>query len=368
VEKITWNGKVLDTTKTSYGSLKASISGPVKYTLPEFGPWKVRDSLPEVLMSYPDTSLAWVDANHTSTHNDKTGTVPYLYADDYGFHTGSFIYRGRFNGTASGLNVTVYGGEAAGYSIYLNGKFITAYLGSSSNSGSSVVDFESDMFVASGPNVLAIVADTSGHDEGSGATSVRGIYKIHLINSTESGFTSWKLAGTAGGALGTYLDPIRGAYNEAGWQAERLGWHLPGYDDSLWAESNPSDGFKNATVRFYRTNVSLNVPEGHDASVVFSLENLGPNSAVRALLYVNGYQYGRFNPYVNTATEFPVPPGILNYNGDNIIGLLVWAQSTEGAAVSVNWSISELRESSFNANIDAKYLQPQWNSSRLEYA
>ncbi|KAJ5832920.1 beta-galactosidase B [Penicillium riverlandense] len=368
VKKVAWNGKVLKTERTSYGSLKARLSGPVRVKLPKLGPWKGQDSLPEILLSYSDTSLAWIEGNHSTTHNSGSGTVPYLYSDDYGFHTGSFLYRGRFNGTAAGVNMTVYGGESAGYSVYLNGKFIGAFLGSSSSSGSLTLDFPNDTLVESGPNVLAVVADTSGHDEGGGATSVRGIYQISLTNTTGPGFSSWRMAGTAGGADGVYLDPVRGAYNEAGWQAERLGWHLPGYDDSFWPASSPSEGFANATVRFYRTTVPLNIPEGHDASIVFNLQNLGSSSAVRALLYVNGYQYGRYNPYVNEATEFPVPPGILNYKGDNVICLLVWAQSTSGAAISLDWSVTEVRESSFNPRIDAGYLQPRWNATRLNYA
>lgn len=248
----------------------------------------------------------------------------------------------------------------------------------SSASGSSTLNVTfPDSVVASNSSgdasyLLAIVADTSGHDESSGATTVRGIQNVTLVGATggpsSGSFSSWKMAGTAGGSTGIYLDPIRGTYNEAGWQAERLGWHLPGFDDSAWPESAPSEGFQNATVRFYRTSAPLNIPDGHDVSIAFTFGNTGPNDAIRALLYVNGYQYGRYNPNVNDATTFPVPPGILNYDGENDIAVLVWAQSTSGAAVTLDWSITSIRESSFNPKIDASYLQPRWNATRLDYA
>ncbi|KAJ9144491.1 Glycosyl hydrolase family 35 [Pleurostoma richardsiae] len=368
VKSIAWNGRILDTHRTAYGSLRSSLYGPVSLTLPEIGPWKGQDSLPEVFSNYSDTSRAWVDANHNTTHNDKSGTVPYLYNDEYGFHTGSFIYRGRFNGTATGASMTVYGGQSAGYSVYLNGHFVAASTDSASASASLDVTFPVEALDGSGLNLLTIVADTSGHDQVDKATLLRGIYKINLKNATGPGFSSWRMAGTAGGADGVYLDPVRCPYNEGGWYAERLGWHLPGFDDSSWPVSSPSDPFTNATVRFYRTVVPLHIPTHHDASISFTLDNLGASAAVRALLYVNGYQYGRYNPLVNTATKFPVPPGILNYNGDNTIGLLVWAQSTEGAAVSVNWTISQVRESSFSPRIDSDSLQPRWSPNRLNYA
>ncbi|KAH8645474.1 glycoside hydrolase superfamily [Xylariales sp. PMI_506] len=367
VKAIVWNGKHLKTARASSGGLQGSLEGPTSVTLPALGPWKAQDSLPEVQVSYIDTGLAWLAANHTSTHNSKSeASVPYLFADDYGFHSGSFIYRGIFNGTATGAYISIYGGEAFGFSVYLNGDLLGAYMGSVNPNGALTLDFPTSL-LQNGSNLLAVVMDNSGHDEGaSGAVSIRGILNATLIGGS-SDFESWRIAGTAGGSTGSVLDPVRGVYNEGGWAAERLGWHLPGFDDSAWPELDPSAGFSNATATFYRTSASLDFPEGHDVSVQFTVSSLSGN-ATRALLYVNGYQYGRFSPWVNTATRFPVPPGILNYGGDNIIGLLVWAQSTEGAQVDVDWSITEVRESSLDVKFDAQYLQPSWNETRLLYA
>lgn len=60
VNSITWNGKALHTQRTDYGSLKGSIAAPKKVTLPSFGSWKSKDSLPERLTTYDDSGAAWV--------------------------------------------------------------------------------------------------------------------------------------------------------------------------------------------------------------------------------------------------------------------------------------------------------------------
>jgi hypothetical protein len=51
------------------------------------------------------------------------------------------------------------------------------------------------------------------------------------------------------------------------------------------------------------------------------------------LLFVNGFQYGKYIQNLGPQTEFPVPEGILNYNGDNWIGVSVWALDDAGAKV-----------------------------------
>lgn len=60
VKTVTWNGKQLKTSKSSYGSLKATIAAPVSIQLPAFTSWKVNDSLPERLPTYDASGLAWV--------------------------------------------------------------------------------------------------------------------------------------------------------------------------------------------------------------------------------------------------------------------------------------------------------------------
>jgi len=103
-------------------------------------------------------------------------------------------------------------------------------------------------------------------------------------NSTLN-FTTRKIAGTAGGDAKP-IDPVRGALAEGGLRAERLGWHLTGFDDKSWADAsityaaNSSTilSFTGAGVRFYRTAVPLNIPSGVDVSMAFNLAAPGPQT------------------------------------------------------------------------------------------
>lgn len=52
-------------------------------------------------------------------------------------------------------------------------------------------------------------------------------------------------------------DKFRGYLNEGGLYAERIGAHLPGFDDSKWQMGSPLDGIKGPGVNFYRTTFTL---------------------------------------------------------------------------------------------------------------
>jgi len=200
-------------------------------------------------------------------------------------------------------------------------------------------------------------------------------------HSRSGGFSHWKVMGTAGGDNAILLDPIRGPLNEGGLTAERLGWHLPGFDDSDWPTSSPSsptsaetNGTASAAatgaagVKFYRTVVPLHVPRGLDAYISFTL-TAPAGSKIRAQLFVNGYQYGRFVPWVGNQVEFPVPAGVLDYDGDNTIGLSVWRQSADGdAGVEVGWRVTGVVESGFSPLFEGGYLRPGWSRERLAWA
>ncbi|KAH8708643.1 glycoside hydrolase superfamily [Phaeosphaeriaceae sp. PMI808] len=366
VASLSWNGKKLHTTRTEYGSLKATVvafNGTIK--LPSLNNWKVHDSLPERLPSYNDNGPAWVVADHLTTPNPtKPDTLPVLYVDEYGFHNSFHLFRGYFDGSAKGIKLSVQGGLAFGWSAWLNGDFIGSYLGNSSiGIGNKTLAFANATFQSNKTNVLLVVQDNTGHDLRADAVKPRGILGASLDGAN---FTKWKIAGEAGGEI-IQLDPVRGPLGEGGLTAERLGWHLPGFDDSAWNSSSPSIGFVKAGIHFYRTTISLNIPKELDASFAFVL-NAPASQHVRAQLFVNGYQYARFNPYVGKEKKFPVPPGILNYAGENVIGLSVWAQSEEGAKVDVQLVQEYAVESSWSSRFDSDYLRPGWAKERLAYA
>lgn len=364
---LSWNGKKLSTSRTPYGSLKAhvtSFNGTIK--VPSLDNWKVNEGLPEKEVDYNDSGAAWVVADHLSTPNPtKPDTLPVLYVDEYGFHNSFHLFRGSFDGSATGVQLSVQGGLAFGWSAWLNGKHIGSWLGNTTlGVGNATLSFANATVHSNATNVLLVAQDNTGHDLRGGATDPRGILRASL--SGPANFTSWKIAGEAGGES-IQLDPVRGPLAEGGLVAERLGWHLPGFDDADWATASPSTGFSGADIKFYRTTFPLDVPAHVDASFAFVL-NAPAAKTVRVQLFVNGYQYARFNPFVGNEVKFPVPPGILNYSGENVVGLSVWAQEEDGAKVDVRMVQDFAVESSWKSRFDGEYLRPKWTEERLAYA
>lgn len=388
VSSVTWNGKPLTITSKDGNMLTATVKGPPAFTLPSLGPWKWHDSLPEIQPNYTTSAAVWTTADHTNTSNPSVpaSNNPVLYLDDYHVHVGNSIYRATFPSTASppsGVYLNITGGTAFGYSAWLNSVFIGSYLGTSTSAtGALELAFANATLASDGSdNILVIVMDNSGHDETSGAIKPRGIWNATLIGDGQNSFTEWKIAGTAGGE--DNIDPTRGVYNEGGLYAERIGTHLPGYPDGRWPTGNSTTlAVPGAGIRVFRTVVPLSVPPGLDVSISFRFSAPGNGSSsstfvptdakysnrVRALLFVNGYQYGRFNPYIGNQINFPVPTGILKHNGDNTIVVTVWSQSAEGAEVKLGWELEYVHTTGYDMGFDAEYLTPGWTSDRLVYA
>lgn len=391
---LTWNDKKLAITSTNNGVLTATVgsTAPPTFSLPALGGWKVADSLPEIQANYSATSAAWITANHTNTPNPTAPALknPVLYVDDYDVHVGTHIYRATFPSTAeppTGVFLNITGGTAFGYSAWLNSHFLGSWLGLSYlDRAAQTFSFANATLVADeegkrGENVLIVLMDNSGHDQRAEALNPRGITNATLLGpaaSTSSpgaySFSEWKIAGTAG-RHDVLLDPVRGPLNEGGLYAERMGMHLPGYDDSTWPPATPSStgstlSVLGAGIRVFRTVVPLAVPAGLDVSISFRLtaSEDDPSNQLRALLFVNGYQYGRFNPYIGHQIDFPVPPGILDYDGENTIAVTVWSQSSEGAELEVEWNVEYVHETGYDFRFEGGYLRPGWTEGRLGFA
>lgn len=359
VKTVTWNGNKISTKRTKYGSLIATLKGPILpatvegLKLPALTKWKVADSLPERLPQYDDSR--WTKADHMNTSSIyPPATYPVLYADEYGYHTGPLLWRGKFNGSAEGVFLSVKGGTAFGWSAFLNGQHIGSYAGANvyNPTGSLSLTFPSTALAAKGENVLLVVQDNMGKDLRSDALIPRGISNATLINPSKAVFTSWKVAGTAGGQAN--IDPIRGPLSgEGGLHAERLGWHLPGASTSgsTWKSySGSSLTVSKPGVSFFTTTVNLKLlTKGYDYYLAFELNTPnGIRSKLRAQLYVNGYQFGRLVPFIGNQIEFPVLPGILDYNGENKIGVTVWNQEEGEVTVEISWRVLGVVESSFD--------------------
>ncbi|KAK3941395.1 family 35 glycosyl hydrolase [Diplogelasinospora grovesii] len=390
---VSWNGRKLSVLSKSGNMITASLTGPPGFTLPALTGWRWYDSLPEIQSGYTLSPNTWIDANKWNTSNPTKPAPnnPVLYVDDYGIHVGTHIFRATFptpsstSSSPTGVYLDIIGGMAFGYSAWLNGQFIGSYLGLSyAGTGAATFSFSNATLHplthtndtnSEVENVLVVVMDNSGHDLRDAATDPRGILNATLLgpSRTPYQFTSWKIAGTAGTAQQKpSIDPVRGPLNEGGLYAERVGMHLPNYpspSSPTWPTTTDGNNLavSGAGVRVFRTVVPLHVPDGLDVSVSFRLTS-GANTTLRALLFVNGYQYGRFNPYIGHQIDYPVPPGVLDYNGDNTIAVTVWSQSADGVEVNVDWNLDYVHTSSYGFKFDGTCLRPAWTEERLQYA
>ena len=375
IKTINWNGLSLTAVKTSYGSVTASISGTESRTisLPSLSSWRSADSLPEKKSTYDDSK--WTTCNKTTTLSPVAPiNKPVLFSSDYGYYTGAKVYRGYFNGTTyKQVNITCSGGLAFGWSAWLNGVLIGGNTGNTSlPTTEAVLSLPSASLIAKN-NLLTVVVDYHGHDETSTAKGVenpRGILGAALLPAPSSGtgFGLWKIQGNAGGSAN--IDAVRGPMNEGGLYGERVGWHLPSFtpSDSVFDHSTPLTGISTAGIQFYVTNFTLNIDS--DLDVPLGIELAAPAGTVaRVMIFVNGYQYGKFVPHIGPQTKFPIPPGVINNRGSNTVALSLWAMTSAGAKLSTVQLIKYgAYQTNFTFSQDWSYLQPAWDSSRSKYA
>ncbi len=104
----------------------------------------------------------------------------------------------------------------------------------------------------------------------------------------------------------SYPDKVRGLFNEGGLHGEREGWHLPGFDTSSaeWTARELSSGLPDggAGVGFFVTTFELDIPRYTDTSVSFQFEETN-DQPYRALLFVNGWQFGKVRGRVAFSSE-----------------------------------------------------------------
>src|SRR5262249_6535531 len=119
--KATWNGQplALDTSNLLTGGATGTIATAQAISLPALTNWKHAEESPEAQPGFDDSS--WVTADKMSSHSTTApGSLPVLFADDYGFHTGVTWYRGRFrsSGKETGIHLTSgSGGNAQAFSV-----------------------------------------------------------------------------------------------------------------------------------------------------------------------------------------------------------------------------------------------------------
>ncbi|KAH9891918.1 glycoside hydrolase superfamily [Cubamyces lactineus] len=336
VKSVTWNGARVSVRTTGTGMLsgRLNVSPKIKQVkVPQLKGWKYADSLPEVKDGYDDSN--WVVADHTSTNitiPPAFGDGRVLYGCDYGFCENNIFWRGHFNATGSetGVNLTINGGTAFAASVWLNDVFLSTVSDfSAAGETNALFSFPASALRPGEDNVLTILQDHMGNDEGQNQKSDRGIRGFALVGSAAN-FSAWKVQGKYGGYLG-YPDKVRGVLNEGGLFAEREGWHLPGFPthtvDFMSRDLSLGLPGGRAGVGFFTTTFDLNIPQDLDAMFSFEFDKGAQKTGepYRALLFVNGWKFGKRVANVGPQARFPVPPGILDYRGTNTLAVALWA-------------------------------------------
>lgn len=350
IDGLTFNGEALNTTLDRNGFLKATVgfSAP-KINLPDVNSlaWKSIDTLPELQDDYDDS--AWTDADHTETNNTywplTTPTV--LWGAEYGFHSGALLTRGHFTATGneSVLYLNVSGGSAFACSAWINSTFLGSWNGAGDVRIANLT-LAVPKLSAGKPYVLIVLTDNMGHNGNwfvgyNEMKTPRGIIGYSFPGHTPTGSNAtsrapdgiaWKITGNLGGE--DFHGGPRGGLNEGGLWIERHGYHLPSAPTSSWNTSTgPTSALSAPGVTFYTTSFTLAIPSGVDVPLSFVFHGdafTGQGKAFRAQLWVNGYTFGRFANGIGPQSRFPVPEGILNYRGENTVGVSVWALEEGG--------------------------------------
>lgn len=342
--RLSINGQQVPFTTNLFGNwvAKPQISFP-KLSLPNLSSlsWKGIDSLPEIKASYDDSK--WTSAQNYTANSFaplEKNTPVSLYGSDYGYNTGTLLFRGRFTSTGkeSSLFLHTVGGLAYGSSVWLDDKFLGSKLGDPNNSDANTT-LAIPALAAGSKHVITVVVDNMGLNENlvPGYDSMkepRGIYswKLTAADGTETKVDGWKITGNLGGE--TYKDRARGPLNEGGIFYERQGYHLPSPPLDKMSSMSPFTASKKAGISYYTAKFGLKLPrDNYDIPLSFNFGTDQSSGRYHAFLYVNGFQFGKYISYLGPQTEFPVPEGILNYDGDNWVGLGVWAVDEGGARV-----------------------------------
>lgn len=334
VQHVHWNGAPVTTTKTPSGSLLGHLDGPVSVAMPTLREWHVAHGAPEIDPAFDDH--AWQAADHTSTPNPYwEHTLPILDSDSYGFHHGHVWYRGHFKATGGETSIRlsaslgVHLGNHGIFTAWLNGH----YLGSNP-SGSQQFPIDPSWLKKGADNVVSVLVENTGHlqEEHNGAfREMRGLMSASLQGSDAA--IQWKLQGNVGGE--DLPDMMRGPFNIGGLYGERKGWNLPAFNDKAWTTTTLPQATDKPGVDWYRTTFNLDVPADQDVPIAVRIHDAVPHH-YRAIIFINGWQIGRYISDVGPQTDFELPAGLLNPHGKNTIAIAAWSTAQDGGLGEVS--------------------------------
>lgn len=335
-DSLYFNGKQISSSNATLDYTEPQMNLPDLSSLK----WYSLDSLPEKDESYSDA--LWTTANDSQDYSRQfqPATPEVLWAGQYGYHSGSLMYRGHFSTpadtTTAKLSMFTQGGQAYGYSVWLNSSSIFQFPGISTSESDNVT-LQLSNLTASANYVITLLIDHMGLTENFNPGNdtmrePRGLISYNLTTSASAPISvMWKVTGNLGGEQ--YVDKTRGPLNEGGMYFERQGYHLPDApinDTSIFPSTDsPYTGYSGPGLQFYSTQFDLDLPTPeYDIPLAFAFTNTsltnGRPTSFRCLLFVNGFQFGKFVNHIGPQLEYPVPEGILNYHGSNYIGISLW--------------------------------------------
>ncbi|KXH56688.1 glycosyl hydrolase family 35 [Colletotrichum salicis] len=372
LKTLNFNGKSLDFKQNDHGAVTAKVDfSTPKIRLPCISQlsWKYVDSLPEIKFDYSDELWTAADLEKTYNTANPLKTPTSLYGGDYGYHTGSLLYRGHFtaNGEESTFNIITQGGNAYGASVWLNDEFIGSWFGNAVSPAYNST-FTLPKLTKDKDYIFTVVIDHMGLNGNwvvgeEQQKNPRGILNYNLVGHEQSDI-KWKITGNLGGE--DYADGERGPLNEGGLFIERQGYHWPQPPSASWEDSKgPSAGIEKAGIAYYSATFDLDLPTGFDIPLSLTFGNT-TTTAYRAQIFVNGYQFGKFVHHVGPQARFPIPEGILNYQGSNHLGITLWAMEKGGAKVEgLKWEVGMVSATGFGKVTPAP--QPKWTERKGAY-
>ncbi|WP_199509591.1 beta-galactosidase [Nucisporomicrobium flavum] len=316
---LTVNGLPVAVRATASGSWRGTLPGPAKVTLPAFTGWRSHAEAPETRPGFDDSGWRVADAG--------------LASDDYGFHSGSVWYRGRFTatGTETSIDLNAITGRRGNYLVWLNGR----YLGSAA--GGTQADSDAPQNPDPGPGhfavppgvlkpgqpaVVSVVVQNMGNNDDWTADDNRFRQPRGLVRAALGGSDApitWRIQGALGGE--DLPDPVRGPLNTGGLYGERHGWTLPAYPDRSWSRAGSPVP---VGVTWLRTSFRLDLPRAQDTSIALRFA-APPPAGQRVTLFLNGWNLGQYGAAIGLQTEFVLPAGLLREHGGNTLALSVIA-------------------------------------------
>ncbi|MHA6718623.1 glycoside hydrolase family 35 protein [Sphingomonas sp. RS6] len=342
IRSLRWNGTAVAATRTASGSLRATapLPGPAPITLPTLA-WVSAPGTPEAAPDFDDSGWQAIDRRAYASITARPDGEPNMLMDAYGFHEGDVWYRGRFDGSPAAERIRIhYGAGGSGMlQLFLDGRLIGQHElpgGLPRPITTGVAEFAlPEAARAPGAHALSVMVRNNGHswdlDADDFHKEARGLVFASVEPAAGPSFAvpvTWKIQGRKGGE--DLPDPVRGVANNGGQYGERMGWHLPGFDDRGWQSAAPAA----PGTTWYRSRFTLDVPKGQDATIGVAFGDTtkprSPDARYRLLIFINGWNMGQFIAHVGPQRIFPVPEGILNHRGTNSIALAVTSDGAPG--------------------------------------